>query len=755
MSYLLQRGLPALVLIGALVLRIQDPIFLSEIRLRTFDIFQRLKPRVYVETPIRVIDIDNTTLQRFGQWPWPRNQVASLIEKLGAAGARAVALDIVFAEPDRTGPKAATADWGLAPSDPLARALNARVSDPDQVLAATIKAVPTVLGFILLNEDGSAAMPRRKAGMAVTGASAGRDPRNFVRKFNSAIASLTSFQQAAKGQGSINVFTEGDAVVRRLPLLLNGRDTLYPSLVAEALRVAQKASTIVVKSSGAAGYTAWWQRITGSLVDVEGIAEVKVGALNPLTDEHGQVWLYDTGRIAARTIPAWRVLDGEKIDLSGTILFVGTSAPGLLDLRATPNDPVTPGVEIHAQIAEQILTGVSLNRPYWTLLPELGFLIVLGSAMIALLPRVGPLGCAVLGATAMMTAIGAAWYAFADRGQLFDPIYPGLAALLVFITGVMSSYFRSDTERRTVRTAFSHYLSPQMVEQLAAEPERLKLGGELRPLTILFCDIRDFTSISERTTPQDLTLLLNRFLTPMTDAVLSHGGTIDKYIGDSIMAFWNAPLDDPRHARNACLAAIKMRRRLSELNQELELEAEVQRRPHEPLRMGIGINSGVCLVGNLGSQQRFNYSAIGDDVNLAARMEGLSKEFGVDILIGRTTRDMIDDLTVLPLGMAAVKGKAESSEVFALLSGPGLTALPDAAWIIEALSQTIQSLTRHDPDGALDTLNACRLAATTAGLGPLLDHLDATIATHLYRRHRIDDGPKQQTGITPVFHHRD
>jgi adenylate cyclase len=727
MSYLLQRGLPALVLLGALILRVQDPLFLSEIRLRTFDIFQRLKPRTYVETPVRVIDIDNTTLQRYGQWPWPRSQVADLIAKLGAAGARAIALDIVFAEPDRTGPKAAAAGWGLPEGDPLTRAISARVTDPDQVLANAIKAAPTVLGFILLNEEGNAPMPRRKAGMAVTGAAAGRDPRNFVRKFNSVIASLPPFQSAAKGQGSINVFTEGDAIVRRLPLLLNGRDTLYPSLVADTLRVAQKASTIVVKSSGAAGYTAWWQRLTASLVDVEGIAEVKIGALKPLTDEHGQVWLYDTGRIAARTIPAWRVLAGEHIDLNGTILFIGTSAPGLLDLRATPNDAVTPGVEIHAQIAEQALTGISLNRPYWTILPELGFLIVLGSAMITMLPRVGPLGCALLGATAMLTAVAAAWYAFADRGQLFDPIYPSLAALLVFITGAMSSYFRSDTERRTVRAAFSHYLSPQMVEQLAAEPERLRLGGELRPLTILFCDIRDFTSISERTSPQDLTLLLNRFLTPMTDAVLHHGGTIDKYIGDSIMAFWNAPLDDPQHARNACLAALDMRHRLAALNHELALEAEVQRRSHEPLRMGIGINSGTCLVGNLGSQQRFNYSAIGDDVNLASRMEGLSKEYGVDILVGRATRTLIDDFAVLPLGLAAVKGKAESSEVFALLSGPDFAATSDAAGILQALSQVVQALASRQPAQALNILNSCREKAVIAGLAPFLDHLDATL----------------------------
>ncbi|WP_374384145.1 CHASE2 domain-containing protein [Dongia sp.] len=729
MKHIIQHGLPILVLLGALLLRIDDPAFLSEIRLRTFDVFQRIKPRTYTDTPVRVIDIDNESLQRYGQWPWPRSRTAELLHRLTQAGARAIALDIVFSEQDRTAPRNALAGWGIAEDDPLARTIEQRVMDPDKIFADAVKSTPSVLGFILVNDvDEGGAMPRRKSGMAVTGAAAGRDPRNFVRRFNAAIASLPDFQANARGQGSINVFTEGDGIVRRLPLLINGRNTLYPSLVADTLRVAQKASTIVVKSSGAAGYTAWWQQLAGGLVDVEGIAEVKIGAMKPLTDEHGQIWLYDSGRIAQRTIPAWRILEGEPIDLAGTILFVGTSAPGLLDLRSTPNDPVTPGVEIHAQITEQILTGISLNRPYWTILPELGFLIVLGTAMIALLPRVGPAGCAALGALAMTIAIGAAWYAFKLEGQLFDPIYPSLAVLLVFITGAMSSYFRSDTERRSVRTAFSHYLAPEMVEQLAADPDKLRLGGEMRLVTILFCDIRDFTSISERTEPEALTQLLNRFLTPMTDAVLSHGGTIDKYIGDSIMAFWNAPLDDADHATHACLAALDMRRRLALLNAQLELEAEAKGVPHRPLRMGIGINSDECLVGNLGSQQRFSYSVIGDGVNLAARIEGLSKQFGVDIVVGRATAALAPGFATLSLGEVTVKGKAESAEILALIGDPTLTSGSVYSVLVPILNDIVQAVAAGETRAALGRLNACREAAVDAGLAALIDHIDNSIA---------------------------
>lgn len=730
MKNLLQRALPTIVLLGALLLRINDPAMLSEIRMRIFDTFQRLSPRAYVETPVKVIDIDNTSLQKYGQWPWPRSLMADLINKMTAAGAKSIALDIVFAEPDRTGPQIATASWGLAPNDPLAQSIAARVPDPDKVLAAALSKAPVTLGFILAGDDATGPLPKRKGGMAMTGAAAGVDPRNFVPKFAGAISSLPFLQKVAKGQGSVNVLPERDAIVRRLPTLLNGGGTLYPSLVSEALRISQKASTLLVKSSGAS-VESMWQRLAGALVQAEGIAEVKIGRLTPTTDEHGQIWLYDSGRIPARSIPAWRILSGEPIDLSGAILFVGTSAPGLLDLRATPNDPVTPGVEIHAQIAEQILTGVSLNRPYWTLLPELAFLIVLGGTMIFLLPRVGPLGCAFLGAIAMLLAISAAWWAFTEAGQLFDPIYPSTAALLVFIIGAMSSYFRSDTERRAIRSAFSHYLAPEMVERLAAEPSQLRLGGELRPVTILFCDIRDFTSLSEVTPAPQLTQILNRFLTPMTDAVLSHGGTIDKYIGDSIMAFWNAPLDDDSHARHACMAAIDMRRRLAVLNEELASEANAQGVDFSPLRMGIGINSGACLVGNLGSQQRFNYSVIGDDVNLASRIEGLTKGYGVDILIGGATHKLITDLAVLQLGEVTVKGKLMSTRVLALIGGEAIANDPRFQHIARLISETIAALGISDTRSAEHFLSQCRMDDPGFGLEAFYDHVAAAIA----RRH--------------------
>ncbi|WP_374371152.1 CHASE2 domain-containing protein [Dongia sp.] len=728
MTHLLHRLLPALILLATLGLRWEDPAFLSEMRLRIFDVFQRISPREYVPTPVKVIDIDDATLHRYGQWPWPRSQVADLIDRLGAAGAAVIAFDVVFAEPDRTAPRRAMMAWGFKPDDSIVSEVVGRTNDPDEVLAKSIEKAPVVLGFVLTGDDAPETLPKRKGGLAVTGGRKDLKLKDYVQpQFSSAVRNLPELQNAAQGLGAFNVTTQGDSIVRHLPLFFNGNGQLYPSLVAEALRVAQKASTMAVKASGAGGYQNWWQRLGRMLAKDEAIAEVRIGKINARTDGVGRVLLYDSGRKKARIISAWRVLAGEEIDLAGAILFVGTSAPGLLDLRSTPTESVTPGVEIHAQIAEQILTGISVNRPYWTILPELAFLLTVSATLVLLLPRLGPIGCAILGGGAVLVAFGAAWFAFIYHGQLFDPVYPGLSALFVFISGVLTSYFKSDVERRSVRDAFGHYLAPEMVERLAADPEQLRLGGELREVTILFCDIRDFTSIAERTDATRLTRLLNSFLTPMTDAILGHRGTIDKYIGDSIMAFWNAPLDDPDHDQHACAAALDMRRRLAQLNAQQGLAIGSEGASSEPLRMGIGINSGICLVGNLGSRQRFNYSVIGDDVNLAARLEALTKNYGIDILVADPGGKLADKFALLPLGEVLVKGKKMSTRVHALIGDAALAADPRFRLIATLLQETIAALGIGDTKAARHYLGQCPALESGADLEPFYAHIAQAI----------------------------
>jgi adenylate cyclase len=729
MRGLLQRALPALVLIVALTLRVAFPA-MTEFQYRVFDLFQRIAPRQYVDAPVKVVDIDNDTLAKYGQWPWPRSQTALLIDRMREAGAVAIALDMVFSEPDRTSPRQAIASWGIPADDPRAKDLVANVPDPDALLAAAIKKAPVVTGFVLTGSGSTDTLKTKGI------ASAGRmDLKAIIAEsfehFEGALTNLPDLQKAGKGNGSVNAVPDGDGVVRRVPLVFAAGGKLRPSLVSEALRVALKAPSLLVKARGFGNYQLpFLNDDIGKLFLKQGIGEVLIGPVSILTDPQGRMWLYDTGRVAQRVIPAWRLLDGEKIDLSGQILFLGTSAPGLLDLRVSPSGQTIPGVEIHAQITEQILTGHYLRRTLWADFVEVAALIVLGVSLVLLLPKVGPVGSTFIGGVAVAIGVSASLFAFIRYGYLFDPVIPSVAALLVFLSALLSSYFRSDLERKRVRSAFGQYLAPEMVERLAADPSHLKLGGEIKQITILFCDIRDFTTISERTDAESLTTLLNDFLTPMTEAVLSNGGTIDKYIGDSIMAFWNAPVDDPDHAAHACRAALDMRSRLAGLNRELGIRAVANNTPFEPIRIGIGINSGPCCVGNLGSRQRFNYSVLGDDVNLASRVEGVTKNYGVDILIGENTRALAPDFATVEMGEVLVKGKVNAARLHALIGTPEMAADPRFRLLATLIGEVAAAVRIGDTRAAERFLLRCRETDQTADLAPFYEHFGAAIERH-------------------------
>ena len=717
----LQPALASLVLAVALVLRWVDPPVLGDLRSLVFDQYQRVQPREYKEAPVKIVDIDDESLARYGQWPWPRSLIAQLLAKLREQGAASVALDMVFAEPDRTSPALVFPSWGLAPDDPLSKDIKAKVEDPDWILAEEIAKGRVVVG-VAMTESSTNHRVLRKAGVAKIGG-AGIKPENYVIRFGGAIASLPMFQQDAMGIGSINTVYDRDGIVRRVPLLLNGGGTIYPSLAAEALRVALGEKNYVVKSSGAQG--TW---LIGWREGIVGFAIGKASNLPIKTDPGAQVWLRDTGHRAERYVPAWKVLAGQT-NLEGDIVFVGTSAPGLLDLRSTPNATAVPGVEVHAQIVEQILAGDFLERPLWSKEIEMAALLVLGGAMVILFPRLGPMSCATLGAASVLAVTGFGWWGFLVKGWLIDPAYPSAGALAVFTTGVLMSFRRSDIERRRVRETFSHYLAPAMVKRLVANPGLLRLGGEVRNLTIMFCDIRDFTTISERMEATALTALLNDFLTPMSEAVMENGGTIDKYIGDSIMAFWNAPLDEPDHARHACRATLEMRRRLFILNKSLTERAQAAGQSFAPIMIGIGLNSGDALVGNLGARQRLNYSVIGDNVNLASRIEGVSKGFGLDILIGEQTRNAAPDFAAIPIGDIFVKGKTLPARLYALIGGPEVARAPHAAELLDEIAKGAQSFKSGNLAAAAAALAAARGHGVGLGLEPLFEHMSNALAS--------------------------
>ena len=656
---------------GTLALRIADPQPVARLRLLVFDSYQWLSARTYnPDLPVRIVDIDNSSLHQIGQWPWPRTRLAELTDRLAREGAAAVAFDIVLSEPDSSDPAEIVK---RLPKSELTEALAQRIGDVpsnDHVFANSLANVPSVLGFIAVSQAG-AARPKIRAGFAT----AGHDPRLFVPRYGSAVVSLPLLEERAKGSGSLNWVPEYDQIVRRLPVLARLGDDLVPSFAAEALRVAQGAGTYVVKASGASGEESFGRQT--------GITAVRIGQIAVPTDASGQMWLRFTKSDPRRFISAAAVLAGTvpREEIEGRIILVGTSAAGLFDLRTTPLDASVAGVEVHAQAIEQMLLGTHLRRPDFATGLELAFLTISCGLLALAVYLSGAAMSAALGAGFLTVAAAGSWIAYDGHGWLFDPVYPTMAQTMVYIATTVFLYLLTERERNRVRNAFSHYMDPALVEELAVHPDKLKLGGEMREVTLMFSDVRGFTSISERLDAGQVTAFLNRLLTPLTNSITAKRGTIDKYMGDGIMAFWNAPLDDPEHERNAALAALAMLADLEVLNREWEAEAAARGEKHVPVRIGVGLNTAVCCVGNLGSQDRFDYSVIGDGVNLAARLEGQCKTYGVTVVLGESTAAKAGDLALLEIDLLSVVGKTQAVHVYALLGDTAYHATPEFALI--------------------------------------------------------------------------
>jgi adenylate cyclase len=635
-------------LIGFAALRVADPAPIEEFRVRTFDTFQVLDPRVKTAKPVRIVNIDEKSLAKFGQWPWPRTRVADLVTNLTKLGAVAIGFDIMFAEPDRLNP-AAAADTIRDLDDETRTKLRALPSN-DDVLADAMRQSRVVLGetglpYVLAELDKE---------LPVTGlAMLGEDPQRFMLNFSGLLRSTPVLEAAAAGRGLLTIWTERDGIVRRVPVIMQAQGVTMPSLSFEMLRVATGSDTILIKSNEA------------------GIVSVAVKGLAVPTDRNGQLWVHFAHYDPSIYVSAVDVLEG-KVDpdvIAGRLVLVGTSAAGLLDVKTTPISPVMPGVEIHAQVLEAALTGQLLSQPAWGPLAEFLSAMILGLAIIWFAPRLGPKSLVAVGAFFATLLVGTSWYYFSQHRLLIDPTYPLLSTTAIYLTLIFFSFVREQTQRRQIRSAFGQYLSPALVEQLALAPERLVLGGEEREMTIMFSDMRGFTSISEtyKNDPQGLTGLMNRFLTPLTNAVLDRKGTIDKYMGDAIMAFWNAPLDDKEHQINACEAALDMLEQVDALNKEREAEAEEGGHAYIPLNIGVGLNTGTCVVGNMGSDLRFDYSVFGDSVNLASRLEGQSKEYGFPIIAGSNTALAAKDrFAILELDFIMVKGKTEPEVIYAI-----------------------------------------------------------------------------------------
>ena len=689
-------GLIVLFVLG--VLRVLDPLPVQNLRHQVFDLYQRIQPRPTAENPpTLIVDLDEESLAEIGQRPWPRTIVAQMLQRLMEAGAAVVGFDIIFAEPDRMSPSAFAASTPQL--DPETQNKLKQIVSNDIVFANALKSSRAVVGqsgYHRALEKSDARPPKRAA--VNWRAPKGLDPKTFAYKFASIVRNIPEVEAASPGLGMITVEADPDGVVRRVPAVIEVQGQVYPSLTMEMLRVAANPRGVMF--------------IT---VDQEGIKKVAVTRdLEVPTDARGNTWVYfakpdrDKRYVSAKDVIAGTV-PPERI--RGKLVLVGTSATGLLDIRNTPISQTLPGVEVHANLLETILAKANLDYPRNAVGREISIALIAGFLMVLLVPMVGAAWTLGLVVVVVGGTIGFSWYQFTELRSFVDITFPVLTTIIMYSLLTYASYAKTAAERKQVRSAFGQYLSPALLEQLADDPTRLKLGGEKREMTMMFSDIRGFTTISEtfKSNPEGLTKLINRFLTPLTDMIMKRQGTIDKYMGDAIMAFWNAPMDDPQHAKHALEAALTMRDAIPSINAACKAEADADGRAYYYLKVGIGVNTGDVVVGNMGSDQRFDYSVLGDAVNLASRLEGQSKPYGVTIVVGDDTYQKVkDDFATLELDLIAVKGKKEAVRIHTLVGDAAIKATSEFKALAEKHAVLMAAYRKQDWTGAAALVEECR-----------------------------------------------
>ena len=681
--------------------RVSDPEIIEIMRLKYFDVLQKKNPRATKGNTYSVIvDIDEKSLREIGQWPWPRTVLADLFKKSKDSGMLVLGLDVLFAEKDRTSPDLISKDL-MSRNPNLAKELS-RLPSNESIAANEMTKFPIVIGHSGLDVTGDANRKDIKD-TSVKVFLGDKGIENWLTSYPGLLANVPEFEKYSSGAGTVSVAEEPDGIIRRVPLISDVAGTIRPTLGLDMIRVAFQGNSIAAR--------------TGLNGLEEIIIQTKtIGNAAIPTDENGRVWIYygesDSikGQNSRYYVSAADIIKGRigKDRLQGKLGILGTSATGLKDIRPTPVEDRMPGVEIHANLIDTVISAImyytsnknakavfnkaikdgktedqalieknkvkisgapflkaGTNMKFY----EAIFTIFLGFLITISALKFGP----IVNISFLVLTIGSGFYysnyLFLNEKILFDPTFAGFSTFIIYFGNTFANYLRDANEKKQIRGAFSQYLSPALVEQLANDPDKLVLGGETKKMTFLFCDVRGFTTISEsfKSDPQGLTKLINRFLTPLTNEIINVNGTIDKYMGDCIMAFWNAPIDVEGHEKLACDATLRMHKAMAELNAIRKEEAKAQNKNFLELKIGIGLNTGGCVVGNMGSDQRFDYSVLGDSVNLAARLEGQSKSYGVKTVIGPETHESVKDTyATLQLDLIAVKGKKEAVTIFTL-----------------------------------------------------------------------------------------
>jgi len=689
-----------LLLALALGLRILDPQPVEFLRLQVFDLLQTSQVNSVVEQHVTIVDVDEESLSRLGQWPWPRTEIAELVEALIDAGAVAVGFDMLFAEPDRLSPDLfAASARGLSPGvrDAVAEGLN-----NDAVLAEAIADAPVVLGVSATHEiDHPYADRRYKVTPTIE---QNGDPRPFLLSYGAVIRNLHILEQAAAGRGMVTLNSERDGLVRRVPAVLRVGQDLYPTLALEAVRVATQRPQYRVLMGPNEG----------------GVQGIQLGRLAVPTDINGLVWLRHREHNPNLYLSAADVVRGhfDRHAVDGHIVLLGTSAVGLRDLRATPVSPAIPGVEIHAQLIDAILNQDFLSRPNYAIGLEIAATLLIGIVVIVVVPRASSLTSLPIFVLILAFAAIGSWYLFDACDLLLDSSYPILTSLALFSWLIYSNYSRAEAQRQQVRTAFSQYLAPALVEQLVNDPDQLELGGEQREMTFLFTDIAGFTAFAEGVNPTELVSILNAYLDNLCRIVMEQGGTIDKIVGDAIHAIFNAPFDQPDHAQRAVICGLAID------TFGKQFAARMRDQGYSFGQTRIGINTGVCIVGNFGGSHRFDYTAHGDAINTAARLESANKHLGTTICVAHSTASRCQGVRFRSVGKLYLHGKSEGLSAFEALSEEEaqtqrIQDYETAFRHVEASTiegcDAFDRLAGHYPDDALIAFHQKRLAEGQSG----------------------------------------
>lgn len=647
---------------------------------------------------IVIVDIDEKSLAAEGRWPWPRDKIAELTDRLFEAGVVVVGYDIFFSEAERNSATEVAKRLEQSGAEPQlidSLATLAPQFDNDSRLAESLTERDVTLGYLFHDEKTTPVGALPEPLLTLTPEAA---RRSGIKAMSNYTASLPLLQERAISSGFVTTWRDPDGIIRRVPMIIRHGENAYGSLSLNVAKLYMLIDQIEIRSA--------------PVGDFDAVEKIVLGGTTIPTDGHGFALVPYSGRAGSFPyISASDVLNGNVNPeaLEGGIVLIGATAVGIADLVATPVENIYPGVEVHATMIRAMLDNRFPSEPSWAAGANLIVTLSLGIVLALLLPRLPPLWLMVTSAIAAGGVIFGNFWLWQEKGLALALAWPLLLIVALAALSVTHGFLKESRKRSQLKGIFGQYIPPQLVESMGEDTSDFGFEGESREMTVLFADIRGFTTLSEKLSPSELRALLNRYFTHMTGIIFDHHGTIDKYVGDMIMAFWGAPLRDPDHARRAIEAAMAMLRKTDELRPQLLAEG------YPNIDIGIGLNSGLMNVGDMGSSYRRAYTVLGDNVNLGSRIEGLSKYYGARLVVGEATRANQEGFIFRHLDLVKVKGKTEGVNVYEplcptseatpelleelKLHDQGINAYRQQYW--ELAQQTFTTLARRHPEARI------------------------------------------------------